>query len=279
VRSDAPRQLPRNRHKVAERGSCPTIGCMPWHGLDGHRLYYEDAGRGDTVVMMPGWAGNIIELSQLRAALTSGFRVIAIDLPGSGRSQPQPRRYDAGYYHDDTRAVLGLLDALDVSVAHLVGFSDGGEIAVLMAELRPGLALSLFTWGAGGKIQTTPEELASLENMIDQPADGLGPLAAYLAAAYGPDGARIMSRSWARAMRDMVAAGGDISRNSAHLITCPALLVAGTYDPHCPPGLTRELAALIPKGQFMEAPGAGHAVHVSHAAWLADQLTEWLASH
>lgn len=79
--------------------------------------------------------------------------------------------------------------------------------------------------------------------------------------------------------RDLVAAGGDTSRNSAHLITCPALLVAGTYDPHCPPGLTEELAALTPKGQFLEAPGAGHAVHLSHAAWLTGQLTRWLASH
>jgi hypothetical protein len=51
---------------------------MPWHGPDGHRLYYEDTGRGDAVLLMPGWAGNIIELSQLRAALSPGFRVIAV---------------------------------------------------------------------------------------------------------------------------------------------------------------------------------------------------------
>ena len=252
---------------------------MPWHGPDGHRLYYEDTGRGDTVVLLPGWGGSIIELSRLRAALSPGFRVIAVDLPGSGRSQPQPRSYTASYYHDDARALLGLLDAMGISTAHLAGFSDGGEEAVLMAELRPGLALSLFTWGAAGKIEATPDELTSLENAVDQPTEGLAPLAAYLATAHGPDVARIMTSSWAQAMRDLIALGGDISRRSAHLITCPALLVAGTYDSHCPPGLTSELAALIPKGQFLEAPGAGHEVHVSHAAWLAGQLTGWLAGH
>lgn len=252
---------------------------MPWHGPDGRRLYYEDTGRGDTVVLMPGWAGNIIELSQLRAALSPGFRVIAVDLPGSGQSQPQPRSYDASYYHDDARVLLGLLDALGISAAHLAGFSDGGEEAVLMAELRPGLALSLFTWGAAGKIEATPDELASIESVVDEPAEGLAPLAAYLATAYGPDGARIMTRSWAQAMRDLAAAGGDISRSSAHLITCPALIVAGTYDRYCPPRLTSELAGLIPKGRFLEAPGAGHDVHLSHAAWLAGQLARWLAGH
>ena len=252
---------------------------MPWHGPDGHRLYYEDTGRGDTVVLMPGWAGNITELSQLRAALSPGFRVVAVDLPGSGRSEPQPRSYGAGYYQDDARALLGLVDALGISVAHLAGFSDGGEVAVVMAELRPSVALSLFTWGAAGKIEATPDELASLENAVDQPADGLATLAAYLATAYGPDAARIMTRSWAQAMRDLIAAGGDISRSSAHLITCPALIVAGTYDTRCPPDLTAELAALIPKGQFLEAPGAGHEVHLSHASWLTGQLTRWLVAH
>ncbi|HXW44855.1 MAG TPA: alpha/beta hydrolase [Streptosporangiaceae bacterium] len=252
---------------------------MPWHGPDGQRLYYEYSGRGDTVVLMPGWAGNIIELSPLRTALSAGFRVLAADLPGSGRSEPQPRRYDAGYYREDARALLGLLDALGISAAHLAGFSDGGEVAVLMAGLRPGLALSVFTWGAAGKIEATPAELTSIENAVDQPADGMAALAAYLATAYGPGAARLMTRSWAQAMRDIVAAGGDISRSSAHLITCPALIVAGTYDPHCPPSLASELAALIPKGRFLEAPGAGHEVHLSHGAWLAGQLTRWLGSH
>src|SRR5215467_16316898 len=98
-----------------------TLGGMPWHGPDGRRLHYEDTGRGDAVVLMPGWAGSIIELSQLRAALSTGFRVIAVDLPGSGRSGPQPRSYDSGYYQHDARAILGLLDALGIAMAHLAG--------------------------------------------------------------------------------------------------------------------------------------------------------------
>jgi pimeloyl-ACP methyl ester carboxylesterase len=258
---------------------CHTIGAMPWHGPDGRRLYYEDSGRGDTVVLMPGWGGNIIELNPLRAALSSGFRVVAVDLPGSGRSGPQPRSYGASYYHDDAQTLLGLLDALGISAAHLAGFSDGGEEALIMAELRPSLAFSVFTWGAVGKIGATPEKLAALENAIDQPTAELAPLAAYLASAYDADTARIMTRTWAQAMREIAADGGDISRVSAHLITCPALLVAGTYDASCSPELTRELAALIPRGEFLEAPGAGHDVHRSHGGWLARQLTRWLAEH
>ena len=110
---------------------------MAWYGSHGQQTYYEDTGRGDPVVLLPGWGGSITELNHLRRELVHGFRVIAADLPGSGRSQPQPRQYQASYYTDDARTLLGLLDALEVEAAHLVGFSDGGEDALLMAALRP----------------------------------------------------------------------------------------------------------------------------------------------
>jgi valacyclovir hydrolase len=252
---------------------------MPWHGPDGSRLHYEDSGRGDTVVLLPGWGGSIADLNLLRAALSEGFRVIAIDLPGSGRSEPQPRHYPVSYYRDDARTLLAVLDSLGVGAAHLVGFSDGGEEALLLAELRPSLALSVLTWGAAGRIEATPEQLDAIAGVIDHPAPELTALAAYLAEAYGPQHARTMTSSWAGAMRGIIEAGGDISRRAAGRITCPALLIAGSYDPFCPPELVEPMASAIPRGQFREAPGAGHDVHHSHHGWLAGVLSDWLAAH
>src|SRR5258708_21904335 len=126
---------------------------MAWHGLPGRQLYYEDSGRGDAVVLMPGWGGSIADLGGRRRELAAGFGVVVVDLPGSGRSQPQPRRYTPGYYHEDAAVLLGLLDALGIGAAHLAGFSDGGEEALLMAALRPGCALSVFPWERSGRSQ------------------------------------------------------------------------------------------------------------------------------
>jgi valacyclovir hydrolase len=252
---------------------------MAWHGLPGRQLYYEDTGRGDAVVLMPGWGGSIADLGRLRRDLADGFRVVAVDLPGSGRSEPQPRHYTSGYYHEDAGVLLGLLDALGIGAAHLAGFSDGGEEALLMAALRPGCALSVFTWGAIGQISASHEELDELATATRNPSDALAPLAGYLMAAYGAANATIMVQTWSSAMRGIIDAGGDISRSVAPSIRCPALLVAGTYDRFCSPEKTRELAAAIPRGQFAEAYGAGHDIHVSHGDWLSATASRWLAEH
>ena len=167
---------------------------MAWFGPDGQQMYFEDTGRGDAVLLLPGWAGSIAEFGGLRREL-AGFRVIAADLPGSGRSQPQPRHYGPGYYADDARSLLSLLDDRGVAAAHLVGFSDGGEEALLMAALQPRRALSVLTWGAAGQIVASPGQLDALGRAIDNPTGPLAPLAAYLADAYGPAGARIMTRN------------------------------------------------------------------------------------
>lgn len=184
---------------------------MIWYGPDGQQIYYEDHGQGDAVVLLHGWGGSIIDLNRLRQKLVDGFRVIAIDLPGSGRSQPRPRHYASTYYLDDARLLLTLLDELHVGVAHLVGFSDGGEEALLMAALQPARALSMLTWGAAGQIVASPELLHGLAHLLDNPPDELKTLAAYLAESYGVDEARIMANSWAQALSTVVDAGGDLS--------------------------------------------------------------------
>jgi pimeloyl-ACP methyl ester carboxylesterase len=254
-------------------------GGMGWYGQDGRRIYYEDGGRGDAVVLLPGWGGSVTDLDRLRRGLGAGFRVIAVDLPGSGRSQPQPRRYPSDYYLADAGTLFDLLDELRVPLAHLVGFSDGGEEALLMAALRPGRALSVLTWGAAGQVVASPEMLRGLAHLIDDPVDPLTSLAAYLAEAYGAEQARIMAGSWAQALGAVIDAGGDISRSRAAHIACPALLITGTYDPFCPPDLVREMADAIPRGRFLEAPDGGHDLHLSHGGWLASTIAGWLADH
>lgn len=240
-------------------------------------MYFEDRGQGEVVLLMPGWGGSITDLDRLRRELGEGFRVVAADLPGCGRSEP--RTYTSDFYTQDAKAFLALLDDLGVDAAHLVGFSDGGEVALLMAALAPGCALSVVAWGAAGQIVEPAEGFGPLERLLDEPSERLLPLAAYLAEAYGPERARAMAAGWGGALRDIVAAGGDISLSRAAEITCPVLLVAGSDDPYCPAAVVQELAEAIPRSRFVELENVGHDVHLVVPGLLTGMVLDWLGGH
>ncbi|UYM06823.1 alpha/beta fold hydrolase [Solicola gregarius] len=252
---------------------------MAWFERDGQRTYFEDAGQGEAVLALPGWGGSIAEFARLRAELADGFRVVAADLPGSGRSHPQPRAYPATFYRDDARTFLDLLDHLAIDAAHVVGFSDGGEVGLVMAGLAPDRIRSVVAWGAAGYLEPTPETSAGLSRLIDDPPESLLPLAAYLAEAYGADHARTMAANWSAALAEIAAAGGSISRDLADRVTSPALLITGSDDPFCPPRVVRETVGALPRGEFIEVEGGGHPLHLSHTDWLHAVVLDWLGEH
>jgi valacyclovir hydrolase len=249
---------------------------MAWFDQDGNHIYYEESGIGAPLLLMPGWGTGFDDLQQLRDALTPIVRVIAADLPGSGKSGPQPRTYHAGYYAEDAPVFIALQRALDIYPAHLVGFSDGGEYALLMAATEPACASSIVTWGSAGKLPQAPELAGAMSSMIDAPPPPMQGFADYLKATYGEDNARIMTKSFGQALTDIMAAGGDISSSRAGNIACPTLLITGEHDFFAPPPLVRELQAAIPGSEFVDKPGASHPIHHEEPEWLIGTITGWL---
>ncbi len=97
------------------------------------RLSTLEAGDGPPVVALHGLGGTKGSFLPTVAALAGRFRVIAVDLPGFGDSdKPVGAPYDARFF---ARAVVDLLDALELDRAHLIGNSLGGRVA-LEAGLR-----------------------------------------------------------------------------------------------------------------------------------------------
>ena len=234
------------------------------------------------MLVLPGFAGSIEEFSALREALVAaGYRVIAADLPGSGRSEPQPRAYTATYFEDDARSFAALLQHLATGPAHLMGFSDGGEISLLMAALTPGVARSVVTWGAAGVISDPSGQLReAMYNVVDHPIPPLQQFRDYLVATYGEANARAMTQSEVGALSDIIKqSGGDLSLSKAGNITCPVLLIAGEHDMFAPPALASELAARIRTAEVLVAEGAEHNVVRDRPEWLTQTILDWLGKH
>lgn len=125
------------------------------------KIHYNDAGSGDVVVMLHGsgagasaWANFS---SNAAAFVQAGYRVLLIDLPGWGKSDPIVIETGARNVVNAT-AVKGVLDALGLETVYLVGNSMGGMTALQFAISFPGRATKLVTMGgaAGGSNILTP---------------------------------------------------------------------------------------------------------------------------
>jgi pimeloyl-ACP methyl ester carboxylesterase len=99
------------------------------------RLSTMQAGTGAPVVALHGLGGTKASFLPTLAALADRYRLIAVDLPGFGESdKPIAAAYDAAWF---ARAVTGLLDALEIERAHLIGNSMGGRVAIEVGLVAP----------------------------------------------------------------------------------------------------------------------------------------------
>jgi pimeloyl-ACP methyl ester carboxylesterase len=111
--------------------------------VNGSRVYYEDAGAGDCLILIHGFACDTRVWDDQFDAFARTHRVIRYDLPAFGRSDPPTGSYST---LDDLDLMMG---ALGVETAWIVGLSVGGGLAVEFALAHPervrGLVLASTT--------------------------------------------------------------------------------------------------------------------------------------
>jgi pimeloyl-ACP methyl ester carboxylesterase len=128
--------LPPALPETADRGSVD---------VDGAQIAYAIYGKGEPVVLLHGGLGNSSHFGFQLPALVDRFQVIAIDSRGQGRST----RTKATMSYDLMAAdVVAVLDQLSIARASVVGWSDGGEIALKLAIKFPERVNRLFVFGA-----------------------------------------------------------------------------------------------------------------------------------
>ncbi|MGW5382245.1 alpha/beta fold hydrolase [Nocardia sp. NPDC003963] len=114
-------------------------------------IFCTESGHGPAVVLLhgggPGASGSS-NYSRNIEALARRFRVIVVDMPGYGRSTKRIDQSDP--FGDLASAVGGLLDALRIDTAHLVGNSYGGAAALRLAMDRPEKVGRMILMGPGG---------------------------------------------------------------------------------------------------------------------------------
>lgn len=135
--------------------------------VKGQPIFYTETGSGPAVVMLHGGgpgASGVSNYSRNIETLAERFRVIVPDMPGYGRSTKQLKQSDPfGYLADMIR---GLLDALGIRTADLIGNSYGGAAALRLALDSPDRVGKLVLMGPGGIGTTRGLPTAGLNSLL-----------------------------------------------------------------------------------------------------------------
>ena len=114
---------------------------MPTVTVNDINVYYEIHGEGEPLVLIAGLATDVTRYERVIGVLSKRMKVIAFDNRGVGRTDKPDIPYSIDMMADDT---AGLLDALGVERAHVLGISMGGRIAVALALRYPERVKSLI---------------------------------------------------------------------------------------------------------------------------------------
>jgi len=261
------------------------------------RLYTEARGSGPTVVLLHGWGLNLRVWDGLAAALGDRFRIIAVDLPGHGRSTWLPERSSLAEQAAQVRETIAGI-AAEYS---LVGWSLGGQIALQLAATRSTavvdrLALIAttprFPAGADWPHGAPPERLAAqaadlqtdyrrtvsdfLELQVRGSTGGAEALAQLRAALFDHGSAVNQGPNLAALARGLELLRDTDLRPLLPGINLPALVIAGQYDRVTPPAASRALADSLPNARYVELRRAAHAPFLSHLPELSALLADFL---
>src|SRR5215211_3985816 len=143
----------------------PFEAVMPEIMLPDATLHYEEAGSGDPLLLLHGGLGTaLLHYRREIPFFAERYRVIAPDMRGYGGSSP-PREYPIDFYQQDAADMAALLDSLDARPAHVLSWSDGSIVALVLAVMRPDLVRSLALWG--GEAMLLEEERANWPMLAD----------------------------------------------------------------------------------------------------------------
>ena len=274
----------------------------------GLAMFIQEAGPagGDPVLFIHGTgAWSEMWREQMTALAAIGFHCIALDLPPFGFSErPAEGRYGTT---DQAARILGVLEALRIEGAVLVGHSFGARATVQAALSSPERVRALVLIDPALEIGSAKPESAIARTML-----GVRPVREALVSATAPNPlltkklleSLIRNRSAATPervrmlQRPLVRAGttrevalwlaGFLapeppSRSTAVAsyegIRIPVLLVWGSADEITPIDLGKRLAILIPGAELSVIPGAGHIPYIEDPVRTTEALRRFLAAH
>lgn len=241
---------------------------------DGFRIRYCEAGQGAPLVHLHGAGG--LRLNRAHDLLARHYRVIAIEMPGFGRSDENTR---TGTMPELAATIVRAADALGLDRFDLMGTSFGGKAALWLAVQHPERVRALVleapaairpqNAGAGTTpVSGTPEQMAA--RLYAHP-ERMPPL-----SSVDPD----VQAKQQRLVRRLIGPNRDAELEAAmRRLDIPTLVLFGTLDRVIPPEMGRHYKDLLPNGHLVLVYDAGHAIGAERPEAFVEVVTDFLDRH
>lgn len=235
-------------------------------------------GSGPTVLMLHGIGGGHLAFApQVETLAQAGYRAVAWDMPGYGRSAP----IEPYTFKGLAQSCIDLIDALQCESVALVGHSMGGMVAQEVVARRPDKVNRLVLAGTSAAFgrtndghraeawaerfiaeRTAPldagQSMADLARTVVPRMVGPGALPEGLRLAEHCMGG-VPAATYRRALDCLVTF--DRQRALAD-IRVPTLLIGGEFDRVAAPSVLKQMAEAIPRARYAEIKGIGHLMNL-----------------
>ena len=231
--------------------------------IDGISVNYIDEGEGETVLLLHGWGANITLYQSIVDTLKQGRRVLALDMPGFGKTPEPERPWCVDDYVD---FVLKFILSFNLEKISVVVHSFGGRV--------------FFKMNAKENLPFTIERAVLIDSAGILPKKTVGQKVSLRCYKIGRAfmSTKVMHFLYPDAVEDMRRKRGSSDYNSAtplmrdtlvkvvnedlepliHLVKCPTLLILGDLDTATPIEDARRMEELIADAGLVVCEGAGH---------------------
>ena len=232
--------------------------------LRNHQVYnYEWDHDGEAVVLLHGGLSKTSSWDYLMVPpLEDDFHVFAYDRTGHGFTGDQPGSL---HFEFQCQEAIAYLEDVVKEPAHLIGYSDGGIIALMVAIKRPELVKSIVAIGANYHYSAPLKDfLEARVSEEDQAEYNL----------ISPDAPHTLLEKTIR-MNEIWKTEPDISLSEIASIQCPVLVMAGDDDVIAHDH-TISLYEALPLGQLAIIPGTSHGLVKEKPALLIAVMMQFL---
>lgn len=238
--------------------------------VDDLHLHYQDEGKGPTLLLLHGWGNSLHTFDLLCAQLRSDFRIVRLDLPGFGKSQPPLEDW---FVRDYATLVAAFVRKLDLDLVAIIGHSFGGRIAIKGLATSALHAERLILIASAGIVPrpTLRTHVASLASRVSHLSilQPIRPMMRQLIASPDYQAAGTLRGTLKQVLDE------DLQADAARL-DLPTLLVWGEDDPETPRAYGQIFHERIVSSQIEVIPDAGHFVHETHVDRVTHLMQEFL---